>query len=72
MPLEEPQKLEVQVKKIHRKEAGLPTTPPKEPLYSKKQNAEVATLLKLEDLRGTDLFTIVHDITQKATQMMDG
>ncbi len=42
-----------------------------ESLYSKNRNAESAQHLSLNDLSGTDLFDIIHDIARKANQLAD-
>jgi hypothetical protein len=59
------------LKKFIAKKLGLQQPSPKEPLYAKRQNEDVALHLKLQDLKGTDLLKIVDDISQKARQMMD-
>jgi hypothetical protein len=50
---------------------GLAQPAPKEPLYAKSRNSEAARSLQLEDLNGTDLFTIIHDITETAKRLAD-
>jgi len=50
---------------------GLPQPSPKQPLYSKSRNMDAARYLNLQDLRGTDLFTIVHDISETVKRMAD-
>jgi hypothetical protein len=39
--------------------------------WPKNRNAEAARHLSLEDLRGTDLYAIVHQIVEKANQIAD-
>jgi len=48
-----------------------PQPSPKEPLYSKKRNTDAAAHLNLQDLKGTDLFIIVHDISETAKRLME-
>jgi hypothetical protein len=50
---------------------GLPQPVPKQPLYSKSRNTDAAGYLKLEDLKGTDLFDIVRDISETAKLVTD-
>ena len=50
---------------------GFPQPSPKEPFYAKSRNAEAARYLALQDLQGTDLFNIVHDICETAKRMRD-
>jgi hypothetical protein len=59
------------LKKIVARIFGLPQPAPKEPLYSKSRNTEAARYLDLEDLKGTDLFNIIHDISKAAKLMAD-
>lgn len=59
------------LRKFIAKKFGFPQPSPKEPLYSKRLNAAAATRLKLDDLKGMDLFDVVNDICEKAKQMMD-
>ena len=59
------------LRKVVAKTFGFPQPSPIEPLYSKKQNANVAVHLKLQDLQATDLFTIVNDISETAKRLMD-
>jgi len=54
------------LRKFVAKQLGFPKPSPKEPLYSKKRNADAAADLNLQDLQGTDLFNIVHDISETA------
>lgn len=42
-----------------------------ESLYSKSRNAESAQWLNLDDLNGTDLFSIIHEIAKKANRLAD-
>lgn len=42
-----------------------------ESLYTKSRNADTAKLLSLNDVTGTDLFTIIQDIANKANQLAD-
>jgi hypothetical protein len=53
------------------KKLGLQQPSPKEPLYSKKRNAEIALHLKLDDLSGTDLLGVVNDVGKMAKRMMN-
>ncbi len=59
------------LKKIVARIFGLPQPAPKEPLYSKSRNTDAARYLKLEDLEGTDLFNIIHDIGEIARRVAD-
>jgi hypothetical protein len=53
------------------KQLRFPQPSPKEPLYSKHQNADSACYLHLQDLHGTDLSNIVHDIGEMAKRITD-
>ncbi len=59
------------LRKFIAKKLGFPKPSPKEPLYSKKRNAEAAAHLNLQDLQGTDLSHIVHDISETAKRLID-
>jgi hypothetical protein len=59
------------LRKFVAKNFGFPRPSPKEPLYSKKRNADAAVRLNLQDLQGTDLSNIVHDISKTAKRLMD-
>jgi hypothetical protein len=59
------------LKKFVARMFGLPQPVPKQPLYSKSRNTDVARYLKLVDLEGTDLIDIVRDISETAKLMTD-
>jgi hypothetical protein len=59
------------LRKLASRVFGLPQPAPKEPLFAKSRNGEAARSLQLEDLTGTDLFTIIHDIAETAKRMAD-
>lgn len=58
-------------KKIIARMFGLPQPAPKQSLYSKNRNTDAARYLDLEDLKGTDLFKIIRDISETAKRMAD-
>jgi hypothetical protein len=42
---------------------------PRQPLYSKSRNHEVAKFMTLDDIAGTDLFEVVHAIARRARDL---
>jgi hypothetical protein len=59
------------LKRLVAKRLRLAPPSPKEPLYSKHRNADSVRYMNLQDLQRTDLFNIVHDISQTAKRMVD-
>lgn len=57
------------IKKRVAKWFGFPQPSPKESLYSKSRNSQVAQILKLDDVRGTDLFKVIEEISQTAERL---
>jgi hypothetical protein len=63
--------LKFKLRKLVAKTFRLPQPSPKEPLYTKSRNAEVAQYLKLDDLAGTDLLKIVEEICESANRLTE-
>lgn len=59
------------LKQIVARMFALPQPAPKQSLYSKSRNTDAARYLKLEHLKGTDLFNIIHHISETARRMAD-
>jgi hypothetical protein len=63
--------LKYKLRRLIAKTFGFSQPSPTEPLYTKGRNSEVAAELELQDLRGSDLFKIVEEISHTAQRLND-
>lgn len=63
--------LKYKLRKFVAKMLGFPRPSPKESLFSKSRNYQVAQVLKLQDLQGTDLLEVIEEISEIAQRLDD-